>query len=54
MRRSGFSEDLSVSGGNEVADDDLSSGLVDDLAIDMSMLTYHLITAPGRAVKYCG
>jgi len=37
---SGFSEDLSASGGNEVTDDELSSGLVDALTIDISMLIH--------------
>ena len=37
---SGFSEDLSASGGNEVADDELSSGLIDALTIDISTLIH--------------
>jgi len=39
----GFSADFSVSGGNEVADSELSSGLVDNLIIDIRKLMCGLI-----------
>ena len=38
MCSSGFSQDLSASGGNEFADDELSSGLVDAVTIDTRTL----------------